>query len=145
MYEDSIERVLEKDPVTKHIFLGALARDEVKKVKYPSCMVINNEPRSKPGGHWFALYYSADRIAYFFDSYGLPPSYYRLEDFICKTSDSWTWNKKRIQGSSEFCGLYSILFCLFISRGKERDFFSKFTNNYDKNDKNIKKLLTDFS
>jgi hypothetical protein len=126
MYEDQIDRVLEQDPVTSKIFIGAVARDEVKHVKYPSCMVINNEPRSKSGGHWFALYYSADQKAYFFDSYGLPPSYHRLENFIQKTSNDWTWNKKRLQGSSEYCGYYSILFCLYKARNKEREFFFKF-------------------
>lgn len=103
MYEDQIEIILNKDTATRACFVGALARNELKtqQVKYPSCMIINNEPRAKPGGHWLALAYTADRRAYFFDSYGLAPACYRLESFLNQTSNSWDYNKLRIQGSSE--------------------------------------------
>jgi hypothetical protein len=142
MYEDKIEEILKTDPKTREIFLGAFARDEIKQVKYPSCMIINNEPRSKSGGHWLALFYDKNGSAYFFDSYGNDPSYYRLRDFIQKSSTTWTYNKQRIQGSSEYCGLYSILFLLFKARNNERDFFKQFKkNNFDFNDKLIKSLL----
>jgi hypothetical protein len=144
MYEDSIEKILERDPKTSKIFLGALARDEVKHVKYPSCMIINNEPRSRPGGHWIALFYTADKKAYFFDSYGNDPSYYNLKSFISKTSSSYTWNKKRIQGSSEYCGIYAVMFCLFFARNQEREFYLNFSSNYDTNDKEIQKLLAKY-
>jgi hypothetical protein len=141
MYEDSIETVLENDPVTSKIFLGALARNEVKRVKYPCCMIINNEPRWHPGGHWVALFYTKDKRAYFFDSYGYPPTKYRLQSFIQQTSKSFDYNKQRIQGSSEYCGLYAVMFCLFFSRNQKNLFFSNFSNNYNLNDKRIKQLL----
>ncbi len=141
MYEDSIETVLENDPVTSKIFLGALARNEVGRVKYPCCMIINNEPRSMPGGHWVALYYTKNKHAYFFDSYGYPPSFYRLQSFVKRTSNSFDFNKERIQGSSEYCGLYAVMFCLFFSRNKQQEFFSNFSTNYTLNDKRIRELL----
>jgi hypothetical protein len=144
MYEDTIETVLSKDQVTGPLFLGAVARDELRsvKIRYPSCLIVNNEPRSQPGGHWLAIYYSKDKRAYFFDSYGNDPAFYRLQDIIQYTSSSWVYNKQRIQGLSEFCGLYSILFLLYKTRNNERDFFSQFKKtNYDFNDRLIKSLL----
>ncbi len=144
MFEDTIETILTKDPQTRRLFLGAVARDEVHKIRirYPSCFIINNEPRTKPGGHWLALFYEADGSAYFFDIYGNDPSFYRLRDFIQKSATSWTWNKQRIQGLSEYCGLYSILFLLYKARNNEKEFFKQFKkNDYDFNDKLIKTLL----
>jgi hypothetical protein len=144
MYEDTIETILGKDQVAGSLFLGAVARDELRsvKIRYPSCLIVNNEPRSQPGGHWLAIYYSKDKRAYFFDSYGNDPAFYRLQDFIQDTSSSWEYNKQRIQGLSEFCGLYSILFLLYKTRNNEREFFSQFKKtNYDFNDRLIKSLL----
>lgn len=80
----------------------------------------------------------------FFDSYAFPPSYYNLEEYINKTSQNWTFNKKRIQGSSEFCGIYCILFLIYKTRNQANIFFRQFSQNYTKNDEIIKKLFNNF-
>jgi hypothetical protein len=64
-----------------------------------------------------------------------------MQSWIQANSDTWSFNKQRIQGDSDLCGLYAILFCLFSSKNKLREFFSKFSSNYSKNDYLVKKEL----
>ena len=64
------------------------------------------------------------------------------EEYIQLTSRDWTWNKKRVQGASSFCGLfYAILFLLYKARNNLHIFYVFFTRNYDKNDKKIEFLI----
>jgi hypothetical protein len=134
MFESQIEEILKKEPT----FIGCLARDELPtKITYPCCFVLNTEPRKKPGEHWLAINYNDVGFCYFFDSYGQPPSIYNLDSYIKATSKKYTWNQKRIQGQSSYCGYYAVLFLLFLKSGKLTEFFSKFTNNLSKNDQFI--------
>jgi hypothetical protein len=97
------------------------------------------------GGHWLAFHFNSMGFCTFFDSYAQVPSYYRLRSYIQQASNHWTWNEQRIQGSSEYCGYYCILFLLFKCRGSEKDFFLQFSNNYNQNDRIIQRLIHEFS
>lgn len=146
MFENTVEEILKKDKHTKEIFLGAFARDELpKKPKHPSCFIVNTHPRSKPGEHWLALFYDDSGFATFFDSYGKQPAYYNLQSYLEETSKGWGWNKRRLQGSSNFCGFYAILFLLYRSRNKINQFFKEFYLNISKNDAKILKTIKEFS
>ena len=115
--ENLVEIILKQDPYTSKIFLDAFARDELPKAPpYPSCFIINTDPRSLPGEHWLALFYNKNGYASFFDSYANSPDYFNLEQYIYNTSTGFDYNKKRIQGDSEYCGFYCILFLLYKSR-----------------------------
>jgi hypothetical protein len=136
MDELLVEKILKKDVATKKIFLDAYARNELPvRPPYPSCFIINTDPRSKPGEHWLAVYYNRNGYVDFFDSYGHSPAFFNLENYLNKTSTGWSFNKRRIQGDSELCGLYAILFLIFRARDKSDFFFKQFSNNYEKNDK----------
>ncbi len=135
MYENTIRAVLSKDIFTRKCFLNVYARDELpSKVNYPSCFVLNTETRDKEGKHWIAIHYDENGTCYFFDSYGLPPSYYNMEQYIKKTSTKFTWNMKRLQGQLPYCGFYCIFFLLFKTRNNLNDFFKKFNTNLIEND-----------
>jgi hypothetical protein len=57
-FENQLDEILRRDAFTKKIYLGTFARDElVPSPPYPSCFIINTDPRSRSGGHWLALYY----------------------------------------------------------------------------------------
>jgi hypothetical protein len=61
--EDLVEIILKKDKFTKDIFGGALACDELPvRPPFPSCYIINTDPRNKPGQHWLALYVNKNGI-----------------------------------------------------------------------------------
>ena len=142
MFENVVESILEKDPITSRIFLGAFAHNEIPKAPaYPSCFIINTEPRHLGGGHWLAVHYNKNGFCYFFDSYGQSPSYFELDTYLQNTSNGWTFNKKRIQGLSEYCGYYSVLFLLYKTRNQESIFFKFFGIDPFKNDKKIKQLI----
>ncbi len=105
MDEQTIKKILLMDKFTSKIFLNVYARDELPTtVKYPSCLILNNKPRSHPGQHWLAIYFDDKKIGYFFDSYGNGPNYYNLDKFLEKTTKQYVFNSKRIQGSSSYCG-----------------------------------------
>ncbi len=142
LYENVVEKILEHDHLTQKIFLGALARDELPhNPPIPCCFIVNTQPRNQAGEHWIAFSFSKNGFCDFFDSYGLSPEYYNLLEYINATATSWTWNKKRLQGSSEFCGYYCVLYLLFKVRRDEAKFFQYFSKSYNQNDKKIQMLL----
>ena len=143
MYEDTIEEILEKDLKTKKCFLGAFAKDEIptKINSFPCCFIINTENRSEPGEHWLAVYINNQKIAQFFYSYGLPPSYYQLEAPLKKISRKINYNQRQIQGTSTYCGLYCVLFLLFAVRNNLNSFYNQFSTDFIKNDFIISYLI----
>lgn len=138
MDENLIKFLAQKDPKLKTVFLGCFARDELPdQPPFPSCFILNTDPRSRPGEHWLAFYYTENGFCNFFDSFALPPSYYRLESYLNRTSTGWESNKKRLQGFSDLCGIYAILFLLYRVRNKSIQFYKEFYSNCYKNDKKI--------
>jgi len=145
MLESALEEVLKKDLKTNKIFLGVFARNEIPlDPLYPSCFVFNTAERNMSGEHWLAVFYDKNGFCDFFDSYGMPPENFNMESFLNTTSNSWKYNKQRIQGESLYCGHYCILFLLFRARSKTIDFFKGFSNNFTQNDLKLKKLLSEF-
>lgn len=139
MYETTIREIIKKDKVCSKLFLDVFARDEIPKsiTSTPACFILNTHVRTKPGEHWLAVYIDEENKLEFFDSYGRAPDLYKLTNYLNNLSKDVSYNRQRIQGNSQFCGLYCLLFLLFRARNKEKKFFSSFTNNYKKNDKFI--------
>lgn len=124
-------------------YLGTFAIDKLpKKVKYPSGLIVNNQESNKPGQHWVAIYFDKNKNAIFFDSYGQKAQYYGLNKYLKRHSKSIIENNKMIQSeTSNYCGIYSILFIYFMNKNNSlRTFLSKF-DIPKKNDKLIKKIL----
>ena len=135
MYEQTIEKILKKDPETKKYFIGVFARDELpEELTYPCCFVLNTQNRSEKGEHWLAFCYNSKRICYFFDSYGLSPYYYNLNNYVANSSDNFIWNMRRIQGDSNYCGFYCIFYLIFACRNNLKTFYNKFNLELNKND-----------
>lgn len=104
-------------------------------------MIINTEPRTKEGEHWLACYFDNNKKAYFFDSYGNNPSFYKLDEYLKKNSNKIFYNSQKIQGILPYCGFYCIFYLLFIVRGKLNDFYKPFGNNLLFNDNLILKHI----
>ena len=135
MYETTINEILNTDKITRKIYLGCYAIDELTKInKFPSCLIINSEPRTKSGEHWLACYLDSHKNVYFFDSYGKEPSFYKLDKFLKNNSLKIFYNTKRIQGILPYCGLYCIFFLIFIVRNRLFDFYKLFKKNVILND-----------
>jgi hypothetical protein len=147
MYEQSIESIMKKDDQIKNIFKGVFARNELPQIiNYPAALIFNTQDRNKDGEHWLAVYFDSINLCYFFDSYGQSPCYYGVTNYLKKYSSLINYNQKRIQGDSEYCGLYSILFIFFAVRNNLKDFYSFFSTNLFLNDlfvfKNINKKIS---
>ncbi len=143
MLETKIESIIKKDLITKRYFLGAIAFDELPIIEsYPASFIINTKPRSNEGEHWLALYFNEKKFCYFFDSYGLSPSYHKLVNYINSYSVDFNYNMKSLQEiGSLVCGEYCIMFLYYISRKDLKSFYNNFSINVKKNDICIKYLL----
>jgi hypothetical protein len=142
-----IEEIFKKHEYTKKIFKGAIAFDELpKKIKKPSAYIINTHTRDKEGEHWLAIFYSSNGNAEFFDSFGLGPEFYDLDQFLINTSKKCYYNTVALQSfNSQYCGFYCVLFILF--KCQKISFFN-FLNYFNKdtliNDKEILNLIQKF-
>jgi hypothetical protein len=138
LYENTLRTLLKSDILMNRYHVAVYARDELpKSLKYPCCLILNTDTRSEPGEHWLALHITPHGFLSFFDSYGNSPHYFNLEKKLAFVSSAMTWNKQRIQGSSELCGYYCIAYLFFKVRGREREFYSKFSHKFEENDRFI--------
>lgn len=115
---NDITKELSKDIYSRLSFIGVFPRDRLPDIyKYPCSFVLNTHPSSKIGEHWIAFYFNQEKKCDFFDSFGLPPSYYNLEKYINKFSFSFNYNKIQLQNFfSSSCGYYCIFFILLRCR-----------------------------
>ena len=145
MFENEIEDVLYEDKKMKKMFKGAYAYDEKpKKPNSNTCFILNTEKRTQTGEHWLAIYLDENNKGYFFDSFGKHPSFYNLKNYMDQISTKWVWNKKEIQGFSDYCGIYCILFLFFKAHDLQKLFFQIFKLSSTENDRIIYKLLKKF-
>lgn len=113
-----IEKVLQNDKRCKRYFIGVYPCDKIpKKIKVPSCFVINTDNSQGPGEHWVCVFMDNKRTCFFFDSFGLSPKYYDLDKKLKVLCVSLKWNKKIYQPIySTSCGYYVLLFLLLKAR-----------------------------
>ena len=113
-----ITKKIKQDEYGKKYFTGVYPRDLLpNNVKYPCSFVLNTDSSKGPGKHWLAIYYDHAGHATFFDSFGFPPVYYGLENYLDKTAIKWSHNSVKIQHLlTSTCGYYAVYFILLKSR-----------------------------
>ena len=141
-----INRIIAKDHYAKKYYLGTVAFDQLPKyIKYPSCLIVNNQSSNQPGQHWIAIYFEKNRKAEFFDSFGQGAKYYNLENYIRIRSKGYVNNNVQLQSNdSNFCGYYCVLFILLKSRGWTLRKILKQFKSPNSNDRLFKKLIQKF-
>ena len=109
-----IERILRRDPYCKKIFKGVYARDQIKRVSYPSAYVINSDPSTRCGKHWIALFFARRENGQYFDSNGLPPKVLGFTVFIYESNFEKVDLEPKNFARTTFCSVWSILhiFCV---------------------------------
>jgi hypothetical protein len=123
-------------------YIGCFARNKLPVIKkIPASFIINTHNSDQPGEHWLAFYIDTNGCE-FFDSYGNRPNYFGndLVEYL-NYFKHWTFNESKIQGMSNNCGYYCILFIMYRSRNKLKEFFNEFRFNAVKNDFKLEKLL----
>lgn len=111
-------------------FIGVFAADEIptQSSEHSVCFIANTDPSTLPGTHWvaFVIFNNAvgahSHTTYFFDSYGLPLSYYSRLHSECAQREYTNVrlvNTQQLQSiHSTVCGQYCALFLFFVHRFK---------------------------
>ncbi len=138
-----INKIMKHDAFTKKLYAGTFAIDTLpQKIRYPSCIILNNKKSSHAGEHWLAIYYFKNKRAQFFDSFGHSPAFYNLEEYLKRTSTNYSYNTTTVQSiNSNYCGLYVVLFLIFKARRRSLKYFLKQFKNSEKNDTLFSNLL----
>lgn len=112
---------------------------DFKVQRYPACIVINNKPISHEGEHWVGMYIRCKHSKIeFFDSYGMGVGYYDpvFVKFISKNRFNVTQVNRRLQGLSNLCGHYVIVYMYMrLQKKSVSQFYRLFNNNSTQNDK----------
>ena len=78
--------------------------------------IVNLDAKHLPGSHWIAIAFKKN-VAFYFDSYGNPPTEKNIFRFVKKHSRTTKYNKLRFQSSkTETCGLFTLYFLYQFSR-----------------------------
>lgn len=122
MNNRQIGTVLLKDLRSRRVFRGVYPRNKLPyfvNTRQPCAFVINTDNSDGPGEHWVAVWFDGRGKAEYFDSFGLPPSFYPdIEKFILRHSYHYRYNQRLIQDlTSSACGYYVLYFILRKSRG----------------------------
>jgi hypothetical protein len=121
MNSTQIQRFLRGHTLTSCYFVGVFPSDRLPPEgtpKLPCCMVCNTDPADKPGQHWVALYFDADGIGEYFDSYGQQPTVPSIQRFLEQNSRAQRYNNRTVQGHmSSACGQYCVYFLLLRCGG----------------------------
>lgn len=87
----------------------------------PAVYIVNSQPSSKPGRHWFVLYFPRVGPAEFFDSLGRKPGYYswRLERYLNNHGGCYIFNTRRVQQvGTTTCGQYCMYYIYQRCQGR---------------------------
>lgn len=119
MDSEEIYNLLRNDPNTKNCFIGVYGLDQIplRSIKYPCCLVVNNQPSNLSGEHWLVIAKDENNYGYFFDSYGNPPKHEELLTCL-GFCDDWSYNTRHLQSLfSTTCGQYCVYYILHHSKG----------------------------
>ena len=113
-------------------WLGVFARDElpdlIREIR-PWCLILNTDPKDKPGTHWLALYVQTDGRIEFFDSFGLSPVTYSLDSL-----DPLHLLYSFQSPTSFVCGHYCIVYIYLCSHNKSLNQIFHFLLNISNRD-----------
>lgn len=119
---------------------------QVQVKTYPFLLCVNLDESFKRGTHWVGLYIARKGAELeFFDSFGRSvnsmPKYFIK--FVIKNNLKVLERQVQLQGpKTQVCGQYVILYMFMRVRGcSMNDFYAKFVNNYDTNDKLVKRFV----
>ena len=113
--------------------------------KFPVCIILNSKPSYHEGEHWICLFRQSSVTPFeFFDSFGKGIDFYD-KSFRLFVGNNLVERNVRLQGFSLLCGQWCLMY-LFMSmqRKSRKTFYSKFSNNYQKNDFIVKHTVARF-
>lgn len=119
------------------IFKGVFACDRLPALfTLPALFIINLPPSSQSGSHWVSLHIDEEGLAFYFDSFGMPPTSPDILKFLRLHSKKSIHNKKQLQHLSSIkCGRFACVFVISVLRANEfKQVSEKFSDNLKVND-----------
>ena len=116
MRTEELERYMLNDPYISQFYGGVAALDQLPLyIQKPSVYIVNSDPISLPGKHWYAVYF--DDVNEHFDSAGFYPRR-MLENYLIAYGPRFLYSNRRVQSfHSDTCGLFCLFYCYFRCRG----------------------------
>jgi hypothetical protein len=128
-----MEQILKVSPRASAIFKGCYPLNEIPPISsitnFPSSIVVNFDPSTRPGTHWVAVYMINRTTAYYFDSLALEiPSEIKafLNSFPIVLKNELSYQNPK----NTTCALYSIFFILYMSNRHTFDQFTAILNRH---------------
>lgn len=124
----------------QNTFGGVYASDRLPKFKRKfSTFIANLDPHTLPGSHWVAIFFR-NKKAYYFDSYGFPPSNKKILHFLKTNSNCVFYNRITFQDVyTTTCGYFCLYFLFQCVREFDMDDLD--LNNKKKNELFIRKFV----
>ena len=138
MRTEELQEYMLADPYIANVYGGVVALDGLPDfVRKPSIYIVNSDPSSEPGKHWYAVYFN--RINEHFDSAGFYPNS-TLESHLIAYGPRFMYNDKRVQAHhSDTCGLFCLFYCYFRCRGVSfKQIMDMFSSNLALNEEIVK-------
>jgi len=117
-------------------YIGTFCCDNLEMSDLPEYgFIFNTDPCRNEGEHWVALFVK-NKMAEYFDSFGMPPMNEELYNYIINSDCSLAYNTRVIQHPlSTRCGEYAV--CFLKQRFKNTstaDILSQFSSDLSMND-----------
>ena len=144
-----LEYLAKDDPTLQIIFQGVFAADQLPsnpEFSKPCAYIVNADPISKPGSHWFGMFTEQGKCEVM-DSYGMPLRWYAESPLTLWIFEHWqsvSSNAKSIQElTSNACGQYALMYLKFRSRGKTMEDFTRLfkKGKFVENDHKVGEML----
>lgn len=104
-------------------YRGTFARDELMKQHFSFrdgrdvYLVVNSDPASKLGTHWYAIYLSPSGEGFFFDSFGRHNIPSHFKKWMFRHCKCWSYSAILCQSiMSDKCGEFCIMFILYMCK-----------------------------
>jgi Ulp1 protease family, C-terminal catalytic domain len=143
MNTKQINTILKKNKFSKMKFGGVYSSNCLPLIAKFNGYIINLDENSERGSHWVAIYFTNERKAEYFDSYGLPPFLPNILTFLNRNSTSWIFNVKTLQNENTVvCGQYCIYFILHKCHNINlNNIVNAFNSSKNMNDKKVYKFV----
>lgn len=143
-----IANILRLDPYARSKFSGYGCPDIpiVPPADKASLFILNTDESGGPGEHWCSVYFY-DGVCDFFDSFGFPPSVYKLQGIFEGYVGKICFNSHQVQPlTSKTCGYYCIYFGLLRCRGYTlKEIIDTFVKtDIERNDELVTKCVMQF-
>ena len=133
MDTELLNKLCRCDAVIGPLFEGVFPADLLpQKIQYPTALIANTDPHTKPGSYWVAIYIDPDGVGDYFDSYGRPPIDH-FRKYLDRHCLQWDYSNRPIQEIlTSTCGQYCLYFLYNRCRGVS---MSKILASFDAKDR----------